>query len=123
MAGYARMTALFIAAAAVGGFMRFAAEYYLPPVGTSGFPRATLLVNITGTFVLGVVWLAPADVRLVVGTGLCGALTTFSGLALQLHRRITAAALGDAARYLILTIAGGAAACATGLVISGKLFT
>ena len=97
-------------------------EYYLPPVGSSGFPRATLLVNIIGTFVLGVVWHASADARVVVGTGFCGALTTFGGFAaqtmdlLQLGRLNVDGSTRTAVVYALGSLVGCAVAAWLGLI-------
>lgn len=50
-----------------------------------GFPYGTLMVNVVGSFIMGVLvaafeleWLAEAPWRQVVGLGFLGALTTFS---------------------------------------------
>ena len=114
---------LFIVAAAVGGFIRFAVEYYLPPVGSSAFPRATLLVNIVGAFVLGIVLALPGEWQVILGVGLCGALTTFSGVSLQLHRRLTAQAFRPAMIYAVSLITGGLIAAGLGLILGRYLFS
>ena len=114
---------LFIVAAAVGGFIRFAFEYYLPPVGSSAFPRATLLVNIVGAFVLGIVLALPGEWQVILGVGLCGALTTFSGVSLQLHRRLTAQAFRPAMFYAVSLITGGLVAAGLGLILGRYLFS
>ena len=47
-----------------------------------GFPLGTLLVNVSGSFVLGLVaGGASGDVATVLGVGLCGGYTTLSTLA------------------------------------------
>lgn len=114
---------LFIVAAAVGGFIRFAFEYYLPPVGSSAFPRATLLVNVVGAFVLGIVLALPGEWQVILGVGLCGALTTFSGVSLQLHRRLTAQAFRPAMIYAVSLITGGLIAAGLGLILGRYLFS
>lgn len=55
-----------------------------------GFPYGTLLVNITGSFVLGFLLAAlegrlplPSDLRFLFGVGFLGAFTTFSSFAVE----------------------------------------
>ncbi len=55
------------------------------------FPIGTLMINVTGSFVIGFFRLTPPDGRIFVGadarqlvmTGLCGRYTTFSSFSLQ----------------------------------------
>lgn len=54
------------------------------------FPWGTLAVNVSGSFLMGVlaglfavVWNAPQDVRLFLTTGLLGGFTTFSAFSLD----------------------------------------
>ena len=112
----------FIAAAALGGVLRLLAENYWPPVGSSAFPRATLIVNCIGSLLLGVVVHAPHDVRLIAGTALCGALTTLSGVSLQLHRRVFAGAIMPAVNYLSTTLGAGLLCAFIGIEISQRIF-
>jgi CrcB protein len=114
---------LFIVAAGLGGFIRFAVEYYLPPVGSSAFPRATLLVNVFGAFLLGIVLALPGEWQVILGIGLCGALTTFSGVSLQLHRRLVAQAFRPAMIYAVALITLGVLAAGTGLILGRYLFS
>lgn len=72
--------------AAVGAPVRFAVERLL----AASWPWGTWLVNVVGSAVLGVLaGLAqsgpgvPVQVVALVGTGFCGALTTFGGFAAQ----------------------------------------
>lgn len=112
---------LFIAAAGLGGALRYLMELRFPPVGTRAFPRATLTVNVVGSFVLGVTVGLPSDQRLILGTALCGALTTFSGVALQLQRRFAAGSQKDAMSYLVITIGACAFAAQLGMMLSDYL--
>jgi CrcB protein len=114
---------LLVFAAALGGFIRFAVEYYLPPVGSSAFPRATWLVNVVGAFLLGIVLALPGDWQLILGIGLCGALTTFSGVSLQLHRRLVAQAFRPAMIYAGTLLTGGIVAAGAGLILGRLLFS
>ncbi|WP_018685065.1 fluoride efflux transporter FluC [Actinokineospora enzanensis] len=79
-------------------------------------PWGTLVANLLGSFVLGVV-IATADPqwRLLLGTGFCGALTTYSTFAYEttlLSRRRALVNIG-------VSVAGGIAAFWTGLVLAG----
>ena len=88
------------------------------------FPAGLLLVNVTGSLLLGLVTGlvlfhgAAADLRLVVGTGFCGGWTTFSTASVDTvrllqERRPVAAALNGAGS-LALTVLAGAAGLALG---------
>lgn len=114
---------LLIVAAGIGGFLRFVVENRFPPIGATAFPRATLAVNVIGSFILGLMVQAPLDDRLIVGTGLCGALTTFSGVSLQLHRRVVAGATKSAATYFAILITSGLVAALIGIEVSSRLFS
>lgn len=67
---------------AVGAVLRYAVGEY---VQVEGYPASTLVVNVVGTFVLAAVTFAGAgdDVLLFVGTGACGAFTTFSSFSVD----------------------------------------
>jgi CrcB protein len=80
-----------------------------------GFPLGTVLVNVLGAFALA--WLLSAGVhrdvggpavRLFLGTGLLGALTTFSTFGLDAHGLITQGRAGQGLLYLggTLVLAG-----------------
>ncbi|GAA0472979.1 putative fluoride ion transporter CrcB 2 [Paractinoplanes deccanensis] len=72
-------TVLLIAAgAAVGAPLRYLADKALR--SRSGFPLGTLAANVTGSFLLGFLLGLPVSPTLaaVLGTGFCGALTTYS---------------------------------------------
>ena len=112
----------FVLAAAFGGVLRLLAESHWPPVGPSAFPRATLIVNCVGSFILGLVFNAGHDLRLVVGTALCGALTTLSGVSLQLHRRVAAGGFGPALTYLVATLFSCLLCAEVGLQLSHLMF-
>jgi CrcB protein len=77
---------LVLAGATVGAPLRFLVDRWAREHTRAGTILGTLVVNVVGSFVLGVVagrpdppdWLMP-----LVGIGFCGALTTFSTLAFE----------------------------------------
>jgi CrcB protein len=85
-------------------------------------PLATLLINVTGSLALGLVTGAvlyhsfPSTPRLWLGTGFCGAYTTFSTFAFQLVELLEDGDSGGALLYAGLSVLGGAAA-AIGLAV------
>ncbi len=108
----------FVAVGLLGGFgalARFALDSGVGSRLSRDFPYGTFAVNITGSFILGLlVGVAlRASAYLLFGTGLIGAFTTFSTWALESHR------LGEdgrlrlgAANFLVSLVVGVAAAWA-----------
>jgi len=107
------VTALLVAA---GAFLGAPLRYLVASrLDDERFPHGTLVVNVAGSFVLGLLsgaavtgdWLA------LLGVGFCGGLTTYSAFAVQTHR------LGWArgAAYAAATIGPALAACALGYLL------
>ena len=71
---------LVVLGAAVGAPLRYATDRLVQSRHDTGFPWGTFTVNVTGSFVLGLVLAATTspEVLALVGTGFCGALTTYS---------------------------------------------
>lgn len=69
----------------IGGICRYLLQQFVQNNYPSSFPFGTLIVNIIGCFVIGLVyelsgkgtWLSP-EMRLFLATGICGGFTTFS---------------------------------------------
>jgi fluoride exporter len=83
-------------AVAVGGALGSMARFWLAGAMTAltgpRFPWGTLLINVLGSFVIGLVagiTLTPdrvgmhPDIRIFLMTGVCGGFTTFSAFSLQ----------------------------------------
>jgi CrcB protein len=75
---------LVVLGAAVGAPLRYWTDRVIQTRHDSLFPWGTLCVNVTGSFVLGLlatgagVHGVPGPVMTIVGVGFCGALTTYS---------------------------------------------
>lgn len=100
------------------------------PAGTQRWPWATLIVNLTGAWLLGYFTTRlqerlplSAYRRPLLGTGFCGALTTFSTMQIELLRMLDAGRTGLALAYAAVSIAGGFAAVvlATNMVRRARL--
>jgi fluoride exporter len=85
------------------------------------FPAGTLVVNLGGTFVLGVLHGAhvTGDALLLSGTAVLGSFTTFSTWMLETQRLGEEGNGALALRNLALSVAGGLAAAAAGWAIGG----
>lgn len=81
-------------------------------VGAGAWPWATFLVNVVGAALLGY-WFTTLPHtsyrRPLLTTGLCGALTTFSTVQLELVEMIDGGRAGLAAVYLVASVAAGLA--------------
>lgn len=104
---------LFLAAAGVGGIVRWRIGGWLQ--STTGFGWGTIVVNITGSFALGVLHGVDDAVATIVGIGALGALTTFSSFVKELVEEIQSASWLRAAAYGVLSLGGSVAAASLGL--------
>jgi fluoride exporter len=117
-----------LAAIFAGGFLGAVARAELAdalPHGAGEWPWATFIANVAGAFVLGYVATRlqerlplSAYRRPLLGTGFCGALTTFSTMQLELLRMLDGSHAALAAGYAAASIAAGflAVMVATNLV-------
>ena len=86
--------------------------------------EGTCLVNVSGSFVLGLLTgLAlyhafPSDPRLVLGTGFCGAYTTYSTFTFETLRLAEGGAPRAGLRNVIVNVVGGLTAAALGLALA-----
>lgn len=122
------MTPIFIAlAGSLGATSRFVLDGHLKARFGGAFPWATFIINVTGSFILGIVTGILLkhhnfnDVEAIIGVGFCGGYTTFSTASFEtvrlLERREYRRALANAAGGLAATIV----AAAIGLVIGEAL--
>lgn len=108
-----RLLAAVFVGGALGSLARAGLAEALPHAVTA-WPWPTFLVNVAGAALLGYVVArlqhtspAPTYRRSFLGTGLCGGLTTFSTLQLELVRMLDAGAWGLALGYAAASVALG----------------
>lgn len=83
------------------------------PRSAGGFPTATLMVNLVGSFGLG--WYLARRNRAVVGRwslqfwaiGVLGSFTTFSAFSIEVFRLIEAGSAGIGMTYVLVSTLGG----------------
>ncbi|MBA2700775.1 MAG: fluoride efflux transporter CrcB [Chloroflexi bacterium] len=94
---------------AAGAVARYLVDGLVTQQAASAFPFGTLVINLSGSLVLGVLFalaiernVLPADIRAPVMVGFLGAYTTFSTLMLQSWLLVESGAIGMA----ILNVVG-----------------
>ncbi|MDI9889260.1 fluoride efflux transporter CrcB [Streptomyces sp. HNM0645] len=108
------------AAAALGAVARYVLDQYVRYRKPGAFPRGTWLINITGSFILGLfvgLWTRhglPEQVLTIVGAGFCGAYTTFSTFSYELVRLCEQGRVGKSLLYGASSVAVGLPAAAAG---------
>lgn len=116
------LLAVFVGGCA-GGAARFAVVRAWP-TGSSGFPWSTLAVNLGGAAALGVLLVLAGTVwhsryaRPLLGTGFCGAFTTFSAVVVDADRLLGRGEGGIAAGYLAASFLGGLVLALAGIVLT-----
>jgi CrcB protein len=110
---------------AVGGVSRYLVGGVLV---REGFPWATLLINITGSFLLGFIIRIPGtpagispEVRALLTVGFCGGFTTFSTFTAETIRLAQDGSWPRAVAYVSASVVLGLAAGLAGLALGGQL--
>lgn len=130
--GPARTTALAaIGAGGVVGTLLRAGAGALRPEAAGRVPTTTLAVNLVGALVLGLLLGLfarretaagrPRVLRLALGTGVMGALTTHSTLMVQAARLLRGGHAAAGVGYLLVSAAAGIALAAAGLAVGARL--
>ena len=119
------MTALVLLTVAVGGALG-AVLRQLTSVSLAGrgrIPWGVLVVNVVGSFVAGLALALPLDptLQLVIVSGLCGGLTTFSTFAVETVQLTLAGKHRAAAASVALTFALTVPAAAVGWALGSLL--
>jgi CrcB protein len=116
-----------LVAIAIGGCVGGLARYWIglawvSPADT--FPMATFFINTSGAFVLALLLVVVLEVlppttylRPVVGTGFCGAYTTFSSVSVEVDQQVEHGFSAGAVGYVAASLAAGLAAASFGIVL------
>jgi fluoride exporter len=113
-----------IAAGAVGAPARYLVDNFVRARTGAGPPWGTFAVNATGSLLLGLLTglglyhAFPETPRLVLGTGFCGAYTTFSTFTLDTVRLLEDGAVGQAFRYAFATLLVCTGAAGAGVALA-----
>jgi CrcB protein len=110
--------------AGIGGALRHGVNVAATRLFGFGFPFGTLIVNVSGSFAMGLLagYFAcrsgvPQHVRLFLTTGILGGFTTFSTFSLDAAVLIERHAYGAAAGYLVGSVAAALSGLFFGLAV------
>lgn len=97
--------------AAIGGVLRYLLTVYVQGRTGSGFPIATLLINVSGSLLLGFLSVYFMETRvvsptvaLIFTTGLCGGYTTFSTFTYETFGLLRSGEYSRAGVYVTLSV-------------------
>lgn len=124
-----RLVAVVAAGGTIGTAGRYALDQFLPASG--GLPVATLSVNLSAAFALGLLLEALVRagsenrtrrvLRLGLGTGVLGGLSTYSSLALEVRDMLAGGQSALALVYGLGTVVVGFIVCFLGVVLAARL--
>ncbi|GAA3364805.1 fluoride efflux transporter CrcB [Streptomyces antimycoticus] len=119
---------LVIAGGMVGAPLRYLTDRAVQARHDSVFPWGTFLVNVGGCLVLGLLTGAAAEgaasqrVQLLLGTGLCGALTTYSTFSYETLRLAEEGARLFAMANVVLSVVAGVGAAFAGAALAHAIW-
>jgi CrcB protein len=114
-------------AGAIGAPARYLLDGFVQDRTVGDFPWGTFVINVTGSLLLGLITGAalyhafPNTPKVWLGTGFCGAYTTFSTFTFETIRLLEEGEISDAFRYAAGSLVAGAAAAAIGLAIAAAV--
>lgn len=122
------MTPILLLAVAAGGaagsLLRFGAMSAVGHWLGSGFPWGTLVVNVLGSFVMGVLiegwalaWSVSPEMRAFLTVGVLGGFTTFSTFSLDAAYLIERQQTAAAAAYVVASVAMSVGSLFLGLML------
>ena len=120
---------LVITGAAVGAPLRYLTDRAVQSRHDTVFPWGTFTVNVLGSLILGIITGAATSggaspqVQLAVGTGFCGALTTYSTFSYETLRLLEDDARLFAAANIVASIVAGLGSALLGVAISQAIWS
>lgn len=115
---------------ALGSVLRFAAVSYITPLLNMRFPFGTFAVNLVGSFLIGVAYVAfvektalAPEWRLFFITGVLGGFTTFSAFSLEILQLGQQGHWLNALIYAASSVIAGLLMAYLGMVLTQKIFT
>ncbi|MFJ1546660.1 fluoride efflux transporter CrcB [Streptomyces sp. NPDC088246] len=120
---------LVIVGAAVGAPLRYLTDRAVQSRHDSVFPWGTFAVNVTGSLILGLLTgavaagAASSHLQLLLGTGLCGALTTYSTFSYETLRLAEDGAKFYAAANVVASVVAGLGAAFAGVSAAEALWS
>jgi CrcB protein len=119
---------LVIGGAAIGAPLRYLSDRAIQSRHDTIFPWGTFTVNVLGSLILGIVTGAATaggaspQVQLALGTGFCGALTTYSTFSYETMRLLEDDARLFAAANVVASIVAGLGSAFLGVAISQAIW-
>ncbi|WP_372344212.1 fluoride efflux transporter CrcB [Streptomyces sp. KL116D] len=120
---------LVIGGAVVGAPLRYLTDRAVQRRFDTVFPWGTFTVNVSGSLILGLLTgavafgAASSQVQLLIGTGLCGALTTYSTFSYETLRLTEDRAGFFAAANVLASVAAGLGAAFVGAALAEALWS
>ena len=111
-------------AGAIGAPCRYLVDRWVQRRTTGAWPWGTFVINVSGSLLLGLIAGAPlyhgfpATPRVILGTGFCGAYTTFSTWTFETVSLLERGATRAAVLNTVLSVAAGTGAAGLGLALA-----
>ncbi len=118
------------AGGAIGALGRYGVTSLASTVLGHGFPYGTLIVNVAGSFILGVIievsalaWSPSPEIRAMLVIGILGAFTTFSTFSLDMVTLMTRGETAYAMIYVAVSVIFSIAALWAGMTITRAIIS
>ena len=123
-----RDVALVFVGGGVGACLRYLFEKWWAPATPPGFPWVTLMINLTGAFLLALVsvlvttaWRDRTYISPLIGTGVLGGYTTWSTFIVENNQLLGEREYAVSIGYLTASLFGGLAAALAGRSLAFEL--